>query len=179
MYRYTQKITIGLIVLSALNFGFIGLFKVNVIEKLLGKTIGTRVLYILMGLAAVMMVFNRDTYLPFLGETVFPSSVLHDQTPAGATRTMVVKVKPLTKVVYWASEPGNGNNLDKKIFDLAYGNYENAGVVQANNKGQAILKVREPQSYNVPFQTLTPHIHYRSVDSSGFLGPVKTKFLAA
>jgi uncharacterized membrane protein YuzA (DUF378 family) len=179
MYRYTQKLAIALIVIAALNFGFLGLFKVNVIERLIGKTLFTRVLYILFGLAAVTMVFHRDTYLPFLGETVFPSSVLHNQTPAGATRTVVVKVKPLTKVVFWASEPGDGNSLDKKFFDLAYGNYQNAGVVQANNKGEAILKVREPQSYNVPFQTLDPHVHYRSVDSSGILGPVKTAFVKA
>jgi len=178
MYRYTQQVAIALMVLAALNYGFIGALKVNVIERLIGKTIGTRALYFIIGLAGLMMVFYRDTYLPFLGEAVFPSSVLNVQTPAGATRTVVVKVKPFTKVVYWASEPGDGNKLDKKYFDLAYGKYENAGVVQADNNGQAVLKVREPQSYNIPFLTLTPHIHYRSVDSSGLLGPVKTKVLA-
>jgi len=175
MYRYIQKIVYALMVLAALNYGFIGAFKVNVIERLIGKMIITQILYVLMGLAALMMIFRRDTYLPFLGETVFPSSVLHDQTPSGATRSLTVNVKPLTKVVFWASEPSD--NLDKKYFDIAYGNYENAGVVQADNQGRAILKVREPQSYTVPFKTLEPHIHYRSVDSAGFLGPVKSKFI--
>ena len=175
MIRYLQKIAIGAIVLGALNWGFIGGLHINIIEKLIGKTIITKILYIIMGFSALFLVFNRDTYLPFLGETVFPSSVLQEQTPAGATRTVKVKVKPLTKIVYWASEPGD--NLEQKNYNIAYDKYENAGVTISDNNGVALVKVREPQSYTVPFQTLLPHVHYRAVQESGFLGPVRTKNL--
>jgi len=175
MLRYLQIIAIGLIVLGALNWGFVGGLHINIIEKLIGKTIITKLLYILMGVSAFFLVFNRDTYLPFLGETIFPSSVLQEQTPAGATRTVKVKVKPHTKVVYWASEPGD--NLEKKNYKVAYAKYENAGVTTSDNNGIALLKVREPQSYNILFQTLAPHIHYRIVKESGFLGPFRTYFL--
>ena len=175
MLRYIQKIAIALLVLGGLNSGFIGSLKTNIIERLIGKTIITRILYLLIGASALFLAFNRDTYLPFLGETVFPSSILQEQTPAGATRTVNIKVKPYTKVIFWASEPGESN--DKKSFDIAYNKYENAGVTTSNNDGIAILKIREPQSYTVPLQTLEPHVHYRIVSESGFLGPVKTVFI--
>jgi hypothetical protein len=142
------------------------------IERLIGKPIA-RVLYLLIGAAALFLAFHRDTYLPFLGEAVFPSSVLQTQTPSGATRTVKVNVKPHTKVVYWASEPGD--NLSKKYFEVAYGKYENAGVTTSDASGIAFLKIREPQSYTVPLQTLAPHVHYRAVKTSGFLGPVRTR----
>jgi len=175
MIRYVQKVAIALLVLGALNWGFIGALRTNMIERLIGKTLITRVLYLCIGAAALFLAFSRDTYLPFLGETVFPSSILQEQTPAGATRTVRVKVKPLTKVVFWASEPGD--NLDKKTFDIAYGKYENAGVTVSDKDGNAYLKVREPQPYKVPFESLTPHVHYRQVTESGFLGIVRSKFL--
>ena len=172
MIRTTQKFAIALLVLGALNWGFLGALRTNIIERLIGKTIITRIIYLLIGAAALFLAFHRDTYLPFLVETVFPSSVLKEQTPAGATRTVKVNVRPHTKVVYWASEPGD--NLNKKSYEVAYGKYENAGVTTSDNKGVAILKVREPQSYMIPFETLAPHIHYRQVKESGFLGTVRT-----
>jgi uncharacterized membrane protein YuzA (DUF378 family) len=172
MIRTTQKFAIVLLVLGALNWGFIGALRTNIVERLIGRSIITRILYLLIGAAALFLAFDRDTYLPFLGETVFPSPVLKEQTPAGATRTVKVNVKPRTKVIYWASEPGD--NLNKKYFEIAYGKYENAGVTTSDNNGVAILKVREPQSYNIPFVTLTPHVHYRQVKESGFLGTVRT-----
>ena len=173
MMNYTaQTLAIVLLVLGALNWGFVGLLRTNMIERLIGKSIITRILYLLIGAAALFLVFHRDTYFPFMGETIFPSSVLKEQIPAGATRTVRIKVKPHTKVVYWASEPGD--NLSKKPYTIAYGKYENAGVTTSDNSGIAILKVREPQSYMIPFETLAPHIHYRQVKESGFLGTVRT-----
>jgi len=174
--KFIQLVALALIVISALNYGFVGAFKVNVIERIIGKTIFTRVLYILIGLSALLMAFHRDTYLPFLGKTVFPASVLHDQTPTGATRSVTVKVTPHSKVIYWASEPSNG--IEKKSYKDAYGNYDNAGVTHADHTGNAVLKVREPQSYTVPIKTLRPHVHYRQVMPYGFIGPVKSLFLS-
>jgi uncharacterized membrane protein YuzA (DUF378 family) len=175
MLRYLQNIAIGLLLIGGLNWGFIGCLRTNIIERLIGKTIISKILYILIGASSLLLVFNRDTYIPFFGETIFPSSVFQEQTPAGATRSVIVKVKPHTKVVYWASEPGD--NLGKKTFDVAYAKYENAGVTTSDNSGFATLKIREPQSYKISFVTLMPHIHYRQVKEPGYLGRIQTKFL--
>ena len=174
--RYAQKAAMFFIIIGALNWGCIGILNKNIVEKILGnKSIFSKILYALIGVSALFLAFYRDTYLPFLGETVFPSSVLKEQTPAGATKRLQIKLKPHTKIIYWASEPGD--NINMKSFNLAYDKYENAGVTISNNEGIATIKIRQPQSYTVPLKTLSPHVHYRVVTESGFLGPVNTYFL--
>jgi hypothetical protein len=123
------------------------------------------------------LAFNRDTYLPFLGESVFPCSVLPDQIPAGATRSIQINVQPGAKVVYWATEPSDGGSVPN--YRGAYREYQNAGVTTADASGVATLKVREPQPYTVPFKGhLDAHIHFRVCGPSGFIGRIKTIFLA-
>jgi uncharacterized membrane protein YuzA (DUF378 family) len=168
-----QKIAIFFIVFSAIHCGLIGCCKINLVERMFGKTLG-RCLYILMGLSALVVAFNRDTYLPFLGESVFPVSVLQNQVPSGATRTVQVRGTPNTKIVYWASEPTDGSI---KTAEDAYKSYKNAGVTTTDNKGFAELKVREPQDYTIPFGHLEPHIHFRECSFSGFLGRIKTVYI--
>ena len=170
---YLQKVAMILLVLAAINSGVVGALKVNLIERLIGKDFA-RIVYCLMGLSALLVAFHRDTYLPFLGESVFPWAVLQDQEPTGATRSMNIRVSPNTKIVYWASEPTNGVGLSSA--DKAYGDYRNAGVTTSDHSGRAILKVREPQSYTVPLGSLDPHIHFRESTMTGFLGPAKTVY---
>lgn len=178
MSKLVHKFAVVLLVVGALNWGLIGGFRINLVERLLGKgSMSSRIIYILVGLAALSVAFNRDTYLPFLGESVFPCSVLPDQVPAGATRTVQVKVEPHSKVVYWASEPADGNEV--KTYKDAYRQYLNAGVATADATGVATLKVREPQPYTVPFKGhLDSHVHFRVCGPEGFVGRIKTVFLA-
>lgn len=173
-----HKVAIILVLVGALNWGLIGAFRINLVEKLLGKGSALAMgVYVLVGLAALSMAFYRDTYLPFLGETVFPIAVLQDQTPPGATRAITVKAIPNSKVVYWASEPGD-EMAGLKNYREAYGQYLNAGVATADVNGFVTLKVREPQPYSVPFKgRLEPHIHYRCCGTTGFLGRIKTVFV--
>jgi uncharacterized membrane protein YuzA (DUF378 family) len=171
-----HKIAIVLLVVGALNWGLIGCCRMNLVERLLGKgTFLARAVYVLVGIAALTVMFNRDTYLPFLGESVFPCAVLSDQVPPGATRAVTVTVKPGAKVAYWASEPGEGTGDWKE----AYRGFQNAGVATADVNGLATLKVREPQAYTVPWKgKIQPHIHFRVCDQTGFVGRIKTVFLA-
>jgi len=172
VHLYIQKIAVIFLVLAAINSGVLGSIRVNLVDKLVGKSLG-RVVYILMGVSAMIVAFNRDTYLPFLGEAVFPWVVLQSQEPTGATRTISVRVAPNTKVVYWAAEPTNGRLL---FADKAYGGYNNAGVALSDQGGHVVLKVRDPQSYTIPLGRLEPHIHFRECSMTGFLGPVKTVY---
>jgi hypothetical protein len=123
--------------------------------------------------------FHRDTYLPFLGETVTPAcSILAERIPEGATTTLKVRVAPGAKVLYWAAEPGS-EGLDK-IHDWrqAYAQFKNAGVTVADIRGNAFLKVRPPQPYTVPFRgTLDPHVHYRVCQQDGMMSRIETMFL--
>ena len=177
--KKAHMIAIILLVVGGLNYGVIGIFKVNLIERLLGKnTVSSRALCIIYGLAAVSVMYYSDTYLPFLGEAVMPCSHLHNRAPPGATYDISVKVSPHAKVLYWAAEPAS--DYLKKINDWskAYLDYENAGVTTADSHGVATLSVRKPQAYVVPMKGyLDPHVHYRVCGNSGMVGRIETIFL--
>ena len=171
------KVAMVLIIVGSLNWLVIGAVSVNPIEKVLGKT-GARGIYILVGLAALSIMFSRDTYLPFLGETIMPCSALQDQIPENADVQVEVKVKPGAKVLYWAAEPANESLKELKDWRGAYLKYKNVGVVESDSEGVAILRVRNPQAYRVPFKNrLDPHVHYRICGDNGMLTRIYTVFL--
>jgi uncharacterized membrane protein YuzA (DUF378 family) len=185
-FLYLQKLVFKLamviLIIGALNWFAIGAAGVNLVEKVLGRgTLLTRAIYILVGLSAFAVMFNRDTYLPFLGETVMPCSALTEQIPENADTEVEVKVPPMSKVLYWAAEPSTEKLKDLNSWKGAYLKYLNVGVVTANADGVATLHVRNPQPYKVPFKgRLEPHIHFRicSGGADGFLGRIKTVFLS-
>lgn len=122
--------------------------------------------------AVLYLAFDRDSYLPFLGECVLPTSVIAAKSPADATFSATVTVPAgATHVMYWASESGAG--VASTPYD-AYGNYTNAGVVEASSTGRAVLPLRCPRQYVVKGRTLPRHVHYRPIYKSGIAGAVQT-----
>jgi hypothetical protein len=174
--KLLYQIAMVFLVIGGLNWLCVGLMDTNAVSELVGNA--SSAVYILVGISALFVMFDRDTYLPFLGPMVAPCSVLQNREPPGATKEVKVIVSPNTKILYWAAEPANEKLKTISSWKDAYLNYENAGVVTANNEGVAILKVREPQAYKVPFKgRLEPHVHYRVCGESGFMERVHTVFL--
>lgn len=168
-----------ILVIGALNWGSIGVCGVNIVEKLLGRGLAARGVYIVVGLCALAVMFNRDTYLPFLGETVLPCSALPEQIPENADTEIEVKVPPNSKVLYWAAEPATEKLKELNSWQGAYLKYMNVGVVTANGDGVATLHVRHPQPYKVPFKgRIEPHVHFRICSDSGIMSRIKTVFLS-
>jgi len=177
--KLAYKAAMILLIVAALNYGAVAIFRFGFLELLLGRGIAARAIYGLIGFAALMIMFDRDTYLPFLGETVMPASVLAERLPAGASVAIKVRVPPGSKVMYWAAEPATEGLELMKDWREAYQTFENAGVTHADSRGNAILKVRPPQAYSVPFRgRLDPHVHYRVCHPDGMMGRVETVFLA-
>jgi len=170
------------IIVGAVNWLSIGLTKVNMLERVFGSnSIIPRFLYVIVGVSALAIAFDRDTYLPFLGETVVPCGIIPEQLPEGADTKIDVYVRPGAKVLYWAAEPATEGL--KKINDWrqAYLKFMNAGVVTANNVGLATLFVRNPQPYIVPWKgRIEPHIHYRVCGggSEGMMGRIETVYVS-
>ena len=163
-----------IIAAATINWFFLALCDTNLLEALLGRGFA-HFLYLLVGLAALGVMFFRDSYLPFLGPMVAPCSVLQNREPPGATKEIKVIVLPNAKVIYWAAEPASEALKTVKSWNDAYQQYENAGVSTANADGIAILKVREPQSYKVPlWGKLESHVHYRVCGEAGWMGRVNT-----
>lgn len=174
------KIAMVLVIVGALNWLSIGAFDVNLVASLFGSL--TPFIYILVGISALGIMFSRDTYLPFLGTTLAPCSILQNKEPPGATKSVSVVITPNTKVMYWAAEPSADKKLGTiKSWKEAYGQYENAGVTTSNGEGVAVFKVRDPQVYKVPFMgKLESHVHYRVCAEgadAGFLGAVRTVYV--
>jgi uncharacterized membrane protein YuzA (DUF378 family) len=169
-----DKLAMMLIIFGACNIILIGFFRLNLITRLLGDGFLSNLVYALIGASLLLRMFQRDTYLPFLGSTVMPCTVLEPHEPPGATKEVQVVVAPNKKVIYWAAEPAKPQS-PLTTWDKAYGSYENTGVTVSNESGVAILKVREPQAYTVPMRgRLESHIHYRVCGEPGWMGEVNT-----
>lgn len=169
------KTAMVFLIIGGINWLLFGLFDVNLVA---GFGVLSTIIYVLVGLSAIAIMFDRDTYLPFLGPTVVPCSVLKDRTPPGATREVRVTITPGAKVLYWAAEPASEKLKEINDWKKAYLEYDNAGVTTANGDGVAVLKVREPQGYKVPIMgSLKPHIHYRVCGEAGWMERIKTVFL--
>lgn len=163
-------VAIGCLVLAGLMLGAQLFLKKNVFG---GKY--AWIVFVAAGLSALVVGFSRDTYLPFLGETVMPCSLLKESLPENATHYARVQVHPGAKVLYWAAEPENEDLQALKDWRQAYLGFKNAGVVTANDKGVATLHFRKPQPYIVPVSgKIEAHIHYRVCGDEGMLGRVET-----
>jgi len=176
--KYLYIFCMSVLVIGGLNWGSIGLLRVNLVDKIAGPLGLSRPIFILVGICAIGVMFCRDFYLPFLGQSVVPCGAIKEKVPEGATVMMSIRVKPGQKVLYWASEPATEKLKKIKRWDEAYLGFENAGVTVADEKGNAVLRVRKPQVYTVPFKgQLEPHIHYRTCMGNGFIGRVETAYL--
>lgn len=169
---------IVLVLVGSINWGLVGIFNFDLVKKF-GSLFGNKMqnnvssfIYILVGMAALILLFHRNTYLPFLGHTVMPNP-LNDSIPSGDLITKTIKnLPPNVKVIYWASLPSD-KTIDNP-YD-AYGNYTNQGVTTTNSNGEAELKVLKPSSYKVSLKgTLKQHIHYRYWKSSGMASSLYT-----
>jgi uncharacterized membrane protein YuzA (DUF378 family) len=165
-----------LLVVGGLNMGSMVFFKKGAISMVFGKSAFlANLLFLLIGVSALSIALFRDSYLPFLGQTVLPCSLLHPQSPVDSDTELQISARPGSKVLYWAAEPANHGLQFIQNWKQAYGDFGNAGVTLANELGAATLRIRKPQTYTVPiFGTLAPHVHYRVCEQHGFVGPVQT-----
>jgi len=131
--------------------------------------------YILAGILIISKILNRDTWLPFLGENVLPSSLVPIKKIEGDTQVKVI-VKPNVKVAYWAAKP----SFNKKDPDVktAYDDYSNSGVVMSDKNGIAILTLNKGSGYYVPSgKHINSHVHYRELtDDYAMMGSIQTHY---
>jgi uncharacterized membrane protein YuzA (DUF378 family) len=179
---YIQKkfhmIVMALVLAGSVNWLAIGVTGQDLVRLVLSPK-WARVVYVIIGLSALGLLFQRDIYLPFLGETLVPAGALTAKSPQGANDQVTVTTKPGAKVLYWAAEPNPNQGGDLPDWKKAYGTYENSGVAVADDRGKALLRIRgPPQAYRVPVHgRLEAHVHFRVCDSRGFMGRVQTLFL--
>jgi uncharacterized membrane protein YuzA (DUF378 family) len=178
---YLQKkfhmIVIALVLIGGVNWLAVGLTGKDLVRFVLSPKYA-RAVYVIVGLSALALLFRRDVYLPFLGESLVPAGALTARSPQGANEQTTITTKPGAKVLYWASEPNPVVGKALATWQEAYGSYENSGVAVADERGKALLRFRgAPQAYSVPIHgRLESHVHFRIADGA-MLGPVQTYFL--
>lgn len=169
-----EKIGMILILFGSLQFFFIVFYRTNIIRTLFGDGFLSNIIYVLMASATLYFMVRRDTYLPFLGRTVVPCSVLEPRIPPGATKEITISTEPNKKIIYWAANRTKTPS-EVQTWDKAYGLYENAGVALSDASGMARLKVNPPQPYSVPIKgKLDSHVHYRVCGEPGWMGSIQT-----
>ena len=178
---YLQKkfhmLIMALVLIGGVNWLAVGLTGKDLVHFVLSPKYA-RFVYVLVGVSALGLLFRRDVYLPFLGESLVPAGALTARSPQGANDQVTITTKPGTKVLFWAAEPNPTAGKALPTWQEAYGAYENSGVAVADERGKALLRFRgTPQAYTVPVHgRLDPHVHFRVADDA-MLGPVQTYFL--
>ena len=177
-FAWINLTTLFFVVVGALNWLFIGILDFNCVAWLsvaVGWLSLAKVVYIVVGISALLHVISRDYYLPFLGQTAYPCGSLMVKRPDGADTTVTVRVAPNSSVVYWAAEKKTDSDIVKNPW-LAYSEFANTGVAKSDAQGNATLVVRKPVQYRVPpfGAKVHPHVHYRTCNGKGMLGNVKT-----
>jgi uncharacterized membrane protein YuzA (DUF378 family) len=183
MIGFTIRIiAVFFVLIGGINWGLTAL-DYNIVEKInrmLSDKFHTRLrldkfVYIVIGLCALGLLFDRTTWLPFLGESVLPGTLVPLKAYTGNTQVKV-NVSPGAKVAYWSAMPGD--NPDISVRD-AYAKYGNSGVVMADEKGIATLSFDKGTDYVVPSgKSITSHVHYREfTDEYGMMGPIGTVYV--
>jgi len=170
-----------LVLIGGINWLIIGFMGHDPVRNFLGPRKASY-LHIVVGVAALLLAFRRDVYLPFLGEALVPAGAISLKTPQGANESVTIKTRPGAKVIYWAAEPNpSGSEKVLASWNDAYKTFENSGVVQAAEDGVALLRIRgPPQAYKVPMKgALAPHVHFRVESTYGMFGRVQTVYVGS
>jgi uncharacterized membrane protein YuzA (DUF378 family) len=179
-----NMVLMALVIIGAINWGTTA-FGYNLVEILnyqinsffRRETYFNRVIYVIIALAAIRLAFQQKTWLPFLGYSAFPSKAFIPlKENKNAPIKIEVKVKPNTRVAYWASL--HKDTHDIPYVDDAYGDFSNSGVVMSDKDGIAILSIKPSTSYIIPSGREIPrHVHYRMLDLPlGMMGNLRTAY---
>ena len=138
-----------------------------------------RWLYIVIDIAAVYIAKDRNTYLPFLGQTALPCSVMPKQGLVQPTHKLSLTTKPNTKIVYWAAKLGQDYTQHAmQAYEVPNLEVPNSGVAMSDKTGKAELRFKDPQGYYVDHwgikKYIPRHIHYRECQGNLMVGPVQT-----
>jgi len=168
-----------LLIIGGIVWGIFGVMNVNIIKETISKKIAQQFIYIIVGIAALFLLFNRNFYLPFLDKTIVPFTFFKkDQVPQDGTFKVQVQVIPNARVIYWAAEPNKKDETSSRSVHVAYGQFENSGITTADINGIATLHLRMPASYTIDKKLfkkhIEPHVHYRYTLSDGMLSQVLT-----
>lgn len=175
-----QMLLTAIVIIGALNWGAtaIGYNLVELLSNNVNILLKTnypfdKIIYIIVAICAILLSYKRTTWLPFLGKSILPDSLVPLKIPEKTDMKVKIKTKPNVKIAYWAALP-KGDNPD---VITAYGDFSNSGVVMSDSNGNVELPILAGSGYTVPSgYKLDRHVHYRILGKPyGMMGRIKTK----
>lgn len=167
---YTNLFARFLLIIGGINYLFL-----SFTDK---SPIMIKIVFMLIGLSALYFLFDRDYYLPFLGECAIPIGI---QKPIENLKQIKLSGLPVnTNIIYWGAKPSSQiieNPLE------AYKDYSNSNIGKTDDNGDIIIELECPSEYTVPKfgfkRKLKRHIHYRFElpKYKGLFSKVYTKYL--
>jgi uncharacterized membrane protein YuzA (DUF378 family) len=170
----------AIVIIGALNWGTtaVGYNLVELLSNNLNGLLKTnypfdKIIYIIVAICAILLASRRTTWLPFLGKSILPDSLVPLKIPEKTDMKVKIKTKPNVKIAYWAALP-KGDNPD---VITAYGDFSNSGVVMSDSNGNVELPILAGSGYTVPSgYKIDRHVHYRILGKPyGMMGRIKTK----
>lgn len=169
-----------LIILGSLNYLLKVTTDINIFKQLCDPMV-VKIIKLLIGLSGLLLLFDRNYYLPFLGETVMPLVIKRDTKNKKLTKIKLTELPPNTTVVAWAAK-GSTKTFGDPF--KAYDDYSNSVIAKSDKNGVAIVELECPARYNVNKFGIMPeklarHIHYRYQlpDRKGLFSQAFTKEL--
>lgn len=143
-----------------------------------------RLLAVIVLIATIFIALNRNTYLPFLGNTAIPPVLFsRELLPQGANVSYVLNLPNVadgTYLIYWGSLASKDKDTIKPNPIEAYGDYSNTGITRVKGN-KATMSFNCPDRYNVGSfmtKTLDRHIHYRLIaPNSPIMSQVYTTYV--
>jgi len=159
---------------TAMDFNLVKMLSQSLNELFNSNIDFDKIIYLIVMVAAIYLATQRETWLPFLGNSVLPENLIPLKTPSKTNRVIEVMTQPNSKVAYWAALPKG----DEPDVEVAYGDYSNSGVVMSDSKGVAKLPILEGSGYIVPNgRKIERHVHYRVLGLPyGMIGKIKTVY---
>lgn len=158
----------------------------DIVNKFFPNKNYQKILFFIIGLYAMYLMVKRNTFLPFLGESVVPGSLFDEKNNNGdkilndeknMTISVEINAPNADKIIWWASNPILEKESNELLgYEKAYDEYKNSGVAKVQKNGTAYITLPCPQQYTVNNKILQKHLHYRESNGS-MLSEVKTMYL--
>ena len=133
-----------LLIITALNYVLVKLLNINLFGFIKNSDI-LAFLHLIMAIVIIYYLFNRDFYLPFLGETVIPIKNMNN-IEDNLLNFKIQNLPPNKRLIYWASR--SSDQVIRNPID-AYKGYTNSGITKTDSNGNASLEISCPSDYYV------------------------------
>lgn len=130
---YVEILTRVLLIIGGINYLFVSIINTNLFTMITNATL-QRFVTFSVGVSALMLVFDRDYYLPFLGRCVLPSNFF-SKGIGSIHKKQINNIPRSTNVIYWAA------------------NSSDSGMTRSNENGEVTLEFTQlPISINYRYE---------------------------